>query len=193
MLLNHHFSSVGFPHSVQRRKKTYCFEYVYCLCAEPRRVKNLFIEDGLKEIVFIFSLKGGVSREHLIQQHPQGPPIHRGSVQHLLENLWGHFKAQWSKVPKHRTVCVCVGWGHVCHEQERSLSSIHTHPFLVRKNARTQEALIPHYKNQPCLLREEGRGLSSQQCHLKLDLTRMLPSHRPGGSLGDSPNHRLCR
>lgn len=71
----------------EKEKKTYCLEYVYSLCAEPRRVKNLFIEDGLEEVVFILSLKGGVSREHLIQQHPQSPPIHRGSVQHLLQNL----------------------------------------------------------------------------------------------------------
>lgn len=42
-------------------KKTYCFEHVYSLCAEPRCVYDLFIEDGLEEIVFVFGLKGGVS------------------------------------------------------------------------------------------------------------------------------------
>lgn len=41
--------------------QTYSSEYIHCLCTEPGRIKHLFIEDGFKEVIFVFGLEGGVS------------------------------------------------------------------------------------------------------------------------------------
>lgn len=74
--------------------QTHSFQYIHCLCAEPRGINNLFIEDGFKEVIFIFRLKRSMSREHLIQQHPEGPPIHRRPIQHLFQDLWKHVRVE---------------------------------------------------------------------------------------------------
>lgn len=38
------------------------FQYVHSICAEPGSVDNLFGQDGLKKVILILCLKGGVAR-----------------------------------------------------------------------------------------------------------------------------------
>lgn len=133
-------------------EKTYSSEYVHCLCAEPRRINNLFIEDGLKEVIFIFSLEGGVSWQHLIQQHPESPPINRGPIQHLLQDLWKHattsFKLLWVGLVRCQWACTEE---QMLRTAKKPFINADTQPWWEKKkfsNIRTQNILIPHYKNQ---------------------------------------------
>ena len=68
---------------------THCFQDADGLLAEPDRVENVVMEDGLKQIVLVVGLEGGLTSHHLVHQHPQGPPVHRGAVLQLLQDLFG--------------------------------------------------------------------------------------------------------
>lgn len=55
---------------------THSFQDADCLLAEPDRVEHVVVEDGLKQIVLVVSLEGGLPGHHLVHQYPQGPPVH---------------------------------------------------------------------------------------------------------------------
>ncbi len=38
------------------------FQYFHGICAEPGRVDDLFSQDGLKKVILVLCLKGGVAR-----------------------------------------------------------------------------------------------------------------------------------
>lgn len=54
---------------------------------EPCRVDHFIVQYGLKEVIFVLCLKGRVTAEHFVEQHAHCPPIYRGPIQHLLEDL----------------------------------------------------------------------------------------------------------
>lgn len=55
---------------------THSFQDADRLLAEPDRVEHVVVEDGLKQIVLVVSLEGGLPGHHLVHQYPQGPPVH---------------------------------------------------------------------------------------------------------------------
>lgn len=57
------------------------------LFAEPHRVEDVVVENRLKQVVLVVGLKRRLAGHHLIHQHPEGPPVHRGSVLQLLQDL----------------------------------------------------------------------------------------------------------
>lgn len=59
-----------------RGSMTHSFQDADRLLAEPDRVEHVVVEDGLKQIVLVVSLEGGLPRHHLVHQYPQGPPVH---------------------------------------------------------------------------------------------------------------------
>lgn len=55
--------------------------------AEPHGVEDVVMENRLEQVVFIIGFERRLSGHHLIHQHPQGPPVHGGSVLQLLQDL----------------------------------------------------------------------------------------------------------
>lgn len=66
---------------------THSFQDADGLLAEPDWVEHVIVEDGLKQVVLVVSLEGGLPGHHLIHQHPQGPPVHGGAILQLLQDL----------------------------------------------------------------------------------------------------------
>lgn len=68
---------------------------------EPGGVDDFIIQYGLKKVIFIFSLKGRMSAQHLIKQHTHGPPVYCRSIQHLLKDLYreGGVRGAKAQVP----------------------------------------------------------------------------------------------
>lgn len=69
------------------RANTHSFQDADGLLAEPDRVEHVIVEDGLKQVVLVVGLEGGLPSHHLVHQHPQRPPVHRGAVLQLLQDL----------------------------------------------------------------------------------------------------------
>lgn len=69
------------------RDDTYRSEDGNGFFAEPHRVEDVVMENRLEQVVFIIGFERRLSGHHLIHQHPQGPPVHRGSVLQLLQDL----------------------------------------------------------------------------------------------------------
>lgn len=57
------------------------------LLAEPDGIEDVVMENRLKQVVFIIGLEGRLPGHHLVHQHPQSPPVYRGSVLELLQDL----------------------------------------------------------------------------------------------------------
>lgn len=55
--------------------------------AEPDRVEDVVVENGLEQIVLVIGLERRLSGHHLVHQHPERPPVHRGAVLQLLQDL----------------------------------------------------------------------------------------------------------
>lgn len=71
------------------RATTHSFQDADGLLAEPDGVEHVIVEDGLEQVVLVVRLKGGLPSHHLVHQHPQGPPVHRGAILQLLQDLFG--------------------------------------------------------------------------------------------------------
>lgn len=71
------------------RGRTHSFQDADGLLAEPDRVEHVVVKDGLEQVVLVVSLEGGLPSHHLVHQHPQGPPVHRGAILQLLQDLLG--------------------------------------------------------------------------------------------------------
>lgn len=69
------------------RDDTYRSENRNSLFAEPHGVEDIVVENRLKQVVFIIGFERRLSGHHLIHQHPKGPPVHRGSILQLLQDL----------------------------------------------------------------------------------------------------------
>eukprot|EP00038_Savillea_parva_P009074 m.181047 g.181047 ORF g.181047 m.181047 type:complete len:648 (+) comp15157_c0_seq1:89-2032(+) len=54
---------------------------------QPHWKQDIVVQNGFKEIVFSICLKRRLSRQHLVHQDTQGPPVHRRAIHLLLENL----------------------------------------------------------------------------------------------------------
>lgn len=46
--------------------------------------------DGLKELVLIITVEGRLTNEHLIEEDPEGPPVHGEGVLQALQDLEGN-------------------------------------------------------------------------------------------------------
>lgn len=55
--------------------------------AEPDGVEDVVMENGLEQIVFVIGLERRLSGHHLVHQDPERPPVHRGAVLQLLQDL----------------------------------------------------------------------------------------------------------
>lgn len=71
------------------RVTTHSFQDADGLLTEPDWVEHIIMEDGLEQVILVVSLEGGLPSHHLIHQNPQGPPVHRGAVLQLLQDLFG--------------------------------------------------------------------------------------------------------
>lgn len=45
------------------------------------------MQDGLEQVILIVGLERRLAGHHLVHQHPEGPPVHRGPVFQLLQDL----------------------------------------------------------------------------------------------------------
>lgn len=45
------------------------------------------MENRLEQVVFVIGFKRRLPGHHFIHQHPEGPPVHRGPVLQLLQDL----------------------------------------------------------------------------------------------------------
>lgn len=55
--------------------------------AEPDRIEDVVVEDGLEQVVFVVGLERRLSGHHLVHQDPERPPVHGGAVLQLLQDL----------------------------------------------------------------------------------------------------------
>lgn len=70
-----------------REENTHRSEDGHGLFAEPHRVEDVVMQDGLKQVILVVSLERWLAGHHLVHQHPKGPPVYRGSVLELLQDL----------------------------------------------------------------------------------------------------------
>lgn len=68
-------------------KNTHRSEDGHGLLAEPHRVEDVVVQDGLEQVVLVVGLERRLAGHHLVHQHAEGPPVHRGSVLQLLQDL----------------------------------------------------------------------------------------------------------
>lgn len=54
--------SVWLQDSLSEHWAAHPFQYAHGICAEPGRVDDLFGQDGLKKVILILCLKGGMAR-----------------------------------------------------------------------------------------------------------------------------------
>lgn len=69
------------------RTSTYRSEDGHGFFAEPHRIEDVVVEDGLEQVVLVVGLERRLSGHHLVHQHPERPPVHGGSVLQLLQDL----------------------------------------------------------------------------------------------------------
>lgn len=67
--------------------QTYGFQDPCGVLVQPGRVNDFIVQYGLKQVILVLCLEGGVATEHLIEQYAHGPPVHRRPVQHFLQDL----------------------------------------------------------------------------------------------------------
>lgn len=59
-----------------------------CISIHPAGVVWSVVTDGMEQVVFIITVKWRLTNQHLVQQHPKTPPVHRRVVLRALENLY---------------------------------------------------------------------------------------------------------
>ena len=55
---------------------------------DPGRVDDLLMENVVEELVVVIALERRLSRQHLVHQDAQRPPVNRAIVHALLDDLW---------------------------------------------------------------------------------------------------------
>lgn len=59
------------------------------LLGDPARIVWRVHPDGLKEFILIITMEGRLTNEHLIEEDPKGPPVHRECVLQALQDFGG--------------------------------------------------------------------------------------------------------
>lgn len=72
---------------ISRNWATYSFQNADGFFTEPHGIKDVIVEDGLKQIILIVSFKRRLTGHHLVHQNTQSPPIHWWAVLQLLQDL----------------------------------------------------------------------------------------------------------
>ena len=47
---------------------------------QPAGVEGIVGADGLEQFLLVVPVKGRLANQHLVQQHPERPPVHRGAI-----------------------------------------------------------------------------------------------------------------
>lgn len=86
---------------------THSFQDADGLLTEPDRVEHVIMEDGLKQVILVVGLEGGLPSHHLVHQNPQGPPVHRGAILQLLQDLFGNQATSERAQNSQQWPCLC--------------------------------------------------------------------------------------
>lgn len=70
-----------------KKRATYSFQNADGFFTEPHGIKHVIVEDGLKKIILVVSLKRRLTGHHFIHENAQSPPIYRRAVLQLLQDL----------------------------------------------------------------------------------------------------------
>lgn len=64
-------------------------EDVLRVLAEPAGVGGVVGADGQEELLLVVAVERRLANEHLVQQHPERPPVHRAAVLLAQQDLEG--------------------------------------------------------------------------------------------------------
>lgn len=67
--------------------QTHLLHDVLGLLGDPAGIVWRVHPDGLKEFILIITMEGRLTNEHLIEEDPKGPPVHRECVLQALQDL----------------------------------------------------------------------------------------------------------
>ncbi len=55
--------------------------------AQPDRVEDIVMQDGLEEVVLVVRLERRLARHHLVHEDAKRPPVHTGSIVQFLSEI----------------------------------------------------------------------------------------------------------